>query len=164
VAKPGSSNTTHESLAISLKLIATSGLSVFTRINESFARRFFDGRDAVGHWVQVFGKPFQIVGMVKDSKYSKLSEAPQPYFYMAFDQASFGSGERGVALYVRSDRDARRSRPRTPPRNVGHRSKFQRPHGHALVGLHLGCLHVLEAYLVSEPALPPALLRYFSPF
>src|SRR5215467_16212390 len=33
VAKPGSSNTTHESLAISLKLIETSGLSVFTRIS-----------------------------------------------------------------------------------------------------------------------------------
>ena len=33
LAKPGSSNTTHESLAISLKLMATSGLSVFTRIS-----------------------------------------------------------------------------------------------------------------------------------
>lgn len=54
-------------------------------VNESFARRYFDGRDPVGRRVQVFGKPFQIVGMVKDSKYSKLSEAPQPYFYMSFD-------------------------------------------------------------------------------
>jgi len=52
-------------------------------------------------------KPFQIVGMVKDSKYYKLSEAPQPYFYMSFDQGRFGSGESGVALYVRTDRDAR---------------------------------------------------------
>src|SRR5262249_42972218 len=33
LAKPGSSNTTHESLAISVKLIETSGLSVFTRIS-----------------------------------------------------------------------------------------------------------------------------------
>src|SRR5205085_9410835 len=33
LVKPGSSNTTHESLAISVKLIATSGLSVFTRIS-----------------------------------------------------------------------------------------------------------------------------------
>jgi predicted permease len=76
-------------------------------VNESFARRFFDGRDPVGRRVQVFGKPFQIVGMVKDSKYYNLSEAPQPYFYMSFDQASFSSGESGVALYVRTDRDAR---------------------------------------------------------
>ena len=38
-------------------------------INESFARRFFDGRDPVGRRVQIFGTPFTIVGMVKDSKY-----------------------------------------------------------------------------------------------
>jgi len=76
-------------------------------VNESFARRFFDGRDPVGHRVQIYGKPFKIVGMVKDSKYSKLSEAPQPYFYMSFDQVHHGSGENGVAFYVRTDRSAR---------------------------------------------------------
>ena len=79
-------------------------------VNESFARRFFDGRDPVGHRVQIYGKPFTIVGMVKDSKYSSLSEAPQPYFYMSFDQVhggSGGSGEGGVALYARTDGDAR---------------------------------------------------------
>jgi len=76
-------------------------------VNESFARRFFGERDPVGHRVQIFGKPFKIVGMVKDSKYFNLSEAPQPYFYMSFDQVHYGSGENGVALYVRTDRDAR---------------------------------------------------------
>jgi predicted permease len=76
-------------------------------VNESFARRFFDGRDPVGRRVSVFGKPFTIVGMAQDSKYSSLSEAPEPYFYMSFDQASFGSGESGVAVYARADRDAR---------------------------------------------------------
>ena len=76
-------------------------------VNESFARRFFDGRDPVGHRVQIYGKPFRIVGMVKDSKYYNLSEAPQPYFYMSFDQVHYGSGENGVALYVRTEVDAR---------------------------------------------------------
>jgi len=76
-------------------------------VNKSFARRFFEGRDPVGRHVQVNGKSFTIVGMVKDSKYSSLSEAPQPYFYMAFDQVHYGSGESGVALYARADRDAR---------------------------------------------------------
>jgi len=75
-------------------------------VNESFARRFFDGRDPVGHRVQVFAKPFTIVGMVKDSKYLSLSEAPQPYFYMSFDQGGGGSGENGVAFYARTNRDA----------------------------------------------------------
>src|SRR5580704_11506036 len=76
-------------------------------VNESFARRFFDGRDPVGRRVQIHGKPFRIVGMVKDSKYYNLSEAPQPYFYMSFDQVHYGSGENGVAFYARTDRNAR---------------------------------------------------------
>ena len=76
-------------------------------VNESFARRFFDGRDPVGHRVQIHGKPFTIMGMVKDSKYLRLSEAPQPYFYMSFDQVHNGSGEGGVAFYARTNGDAR---------------------------------------------------------
>jgi putative ABC transport system permease protein len=76
-------------------------------VNESFARRFFDGRDPVGRQVQIYRKPFTIVGMVKDSKYDSLSEGPQPYFYMSFDQVHNGSGENGVALYARTDGDAR---------------------------------------------------------
>ena len=76
-------------------------------VNESFARRFFDGRDPVGRQVRRYGKPFRIVGMVKDSKYYSLSEDLQPYFYMSFDQVHFGSGESGVAVYARTDRDAR---------------------------------------------------------
>ena len=77
-------------------------------VNESFARRFFDGRDPVGHRVQIEGgNPLTIVGMVKDSKYYSLSEAPQPYFYTSFDQVYFGSGESGVAFYARTDRAAR---------------------------------------------------------
>jgi len=75
-------------------------------VNESFARRFFDGRDPVGRRVQIYGKPFMIVGMVKDSKYLSLSETPQPYFYMSFDQVHYGSGENGVAFYARTDREA----------------------------------------------------------
>ncbi len=78
-----------------------------TIVNESFARRFFAGRDPVGRRVQVYGTPFTIVGMVKDSKYLSLPEAPQPYFYMAFDQVHDGSGEGGVALYARTGGDAR---------------------------------------------------------
>jgi len=76
-------------------------------VNESFAQRFFEGRVPVGRRVRIYGKPFTIVGMVKDSKYLSLSEAPQPYFYMSFDQVHYGSGENGVAFYARTDRDAR---------------------------------------------------------
>jgi ABC-type antimicrobial peptide transport system permease subunit len=57
--------------------------------------------------VRISGQPFTIVGMVKDSKYYSLSEAPQPYFYMSFDQVHGGSGDGGVALYARTGGDAR---------------------------------------------------------
>jgi putative ABC transport system permease protein len=76
-------------------------------VNEAFAQRFFDGRDPVGRRVQIYGTPFTIVGMVKDSKYFSLSERPQPYFFMSFDQVHGGSGENGVALYARTGGDAR---------------------------------------------------------
>jgi predicted permease len=76
-------------------------------VNESFSRRYFDGRDPVGRRVQIYGQPFTIVGMAKDSRYYSLSEAPQPYFYMAFDQVHGCSGEGGVALYARTNGDAR---------------------------------------------------------
>jgi putative ABC transport system permease protein len=56
--------------------------------------------------VQIYRRPFTIVGMVKDSKYLSLSEAPQPYFYMSFDQVHRGSGEGGVAFYARTGGDA----------------------------------------------------------
>jgi predicted permease len=75
-------------------------------VNESFARRFYEGRDPVGRKVQVHDSPFTIVGMVKDSKYASLAEAQQSYFYMAFDQVHSGSGEGGVALYARTAGDA----------------------------------------------------------
>lgn len=76
-------------------------------VNESFARRFFQGRDPVGRRVRTDGTAFTIVGMVRDSKYSSLSEAPQPYFYISFDQVHHGSGDGGVALYARTQGDAR---------------------------------------------------------
>ena len=76
-------------------------------VNEAFARRFYAGRDPVGRRVQISSKPFTIVGMVKDSKYLSLSETPQPYFYMSFDQVNFGSGEGGVAFYARTQGDLR---------------------------------------------------------
>lgn len=76
-------------------------------VNESFVRRFFNGRDPVGRRVQIRGAPFTVVGLVKDSKYNSLPESPQPHFFMCFDQVHNGSGDGGVALYARTAGDAR---------------------------------------------------------
>jgi ABC-type antimicrobial peptide transport system permease subunit len=60
------------------------------------------GEECKLHYLKSFG-----VSGRDNSKYYKLSEAPQPYFYMSFDQVHYGSGESGVAYYARTDRDAR---------------------------------------------------------
>ncbi len=55
-------------------------------INETFARRFFRGRDPIGRKVRVEHNPATVIGLVKDSKYHTLVEAPLPFFYVPFDQ------------------------------------------------------------------------------
>jgi predicted permease len=53
-------------------------------VNETFARRFFPGRDAIGGRFNFSGpdKPFwEIVGVAADGKYNSLGEAAQPAFY-----------------------------------------------------------------------------------
>jgi predicted permease len=55
-------------------------------VNETFARRFFHGRDPIGRTVRMEGDTAIVVGLVKDSKYHSLVEAPLPFFYVPFRQ------------------------------------------------------------------------------
>jgi ABC-type lipoprotein release transport system permease subunit len=55
------------------------------------ARRYFAGGRAVGHIFQIgrganAGKPVEIVGVVRDSKYNDLRKDAEPMFYVPFDQ------------------------------------------------------------------------------
>lgn len=53
-------------------------------VNESFARRFFPGQNAVGKRLSQGGpdRPFwEIVGVVKNSKYWSVGEDPQPFVF-----------------------------------------------------------------------------------
>lgn len=60
-------------------------------VNETFARRFFRGRDPIGRKVRIGGSAATVIGLVKDSKYHRLVEAALPFFYIPFDQW-FGPG------------------------------------------------------------------------
>src|SRR6266542_3378092 len=54
-------------------------------INETFARRFWPGQNAVGKRFRsdrADGPPLEVVGVVKDGKYLSLGEDPQPFFYL----------------------------------------------------------------------------------
>jgi predicted permease len=55
-------------------------------VNETFANRFFQGRNAIGRKVHCEGNEATVVGLVKDSKYHTPIEAPTPFFYIPFDQ------------------------------------------------------------------------------
>ena len=69
-------------------------------VNENLARRYWPSGDAIGQHIQLSGDKVahQIVGVVKNSDYTTLGEAPQPCVYLAMRQASGGD----FTLYVRT--------------------------------------------------------------
>lgn len=73
-------------------------------INESFARRFFQGHNPLYHKVRGWGRELTVIGVAADSKYASLREAPKPYMYLALGQ--FFRASTGVALHARTSGDA----------------------------------------------------------
>ena len=58
-------------------------------VSESFARRYWPEREAIGRRVSVQGAegPWrEVVGVVHDAKYTTLGEAPTPFFYLPVAQ------------------------------------------------------------------------------
>ena len=75
-------------------------------VNEAFQRAYFPGEDAVGRHVG-YGEPFsEIVGVVKDSSYASVSEAPTPVLYYSYAQVpSLSTQARPLMVHVRTDGD-----------------------------------------------------------
>jgi predicted permease len=97
-------------------------------VNEEFARKFADGRNPVGMAFRVgrlrtITAPYQIIGLVKNSKYFELREEAQPIVYISMAQyehpdtdaqilirsnaplATLVSGVKSTANQVHSDLD-----------------------------------------------------------
>ena len=55
-------------------------------VNETFANRFFLGRNPIGRKIHCEGTQATVVGLVKDSKYHTPIEGPTPFFYIPFRQ------------------------------------------------------------------------------
>ena len=56
-------------------------------INETMAKRYFQGRSAIGGTLRFGSGPATVVGVARDGKYSQLTEAPRNYMYMAILQS-----------------------------------------------------------------------------
>ena len=69
-------------------------------VSESFARKYFGSREAVGRKVRGWGRWFTVVGVAGDSKYHTPNEAPEPYVYVPFRQIY--RADLGIAFYVRA--------------------------------------------------------------
>ena len=79
-------------------------------INESFARKFFPGKNPLGQRVREVGDPVrkpperEIVGVVRDAVYNSLRQPPPPTMYQALAQTeeTGGPGATTVNLNVRA--------------------------------------------------------------
>ena len=72
-------------------------------INEDLARRYWPGGDAIGKRLRLAGDSVtrQVIGVVKNSNYTTLGEAPQPCIYLPLRQNPGAT----ATLYVRAARD-----------------------------------------------------------
>jgi predicted permease len=78
-------------------------------VNQTFAQRYFGGRDPVGRRILVDGAWSTVAGLVKDSKYYRVTEPPTPYVYMPYLQRH--GGEFWTAFFIRTVGPARGSLP-----------------------------------------------------
>ncbi len=71
-------------------------------INETFARRFWPGKDPIGRQFRTEGVACTVVGVAKTGKYNQLSEAPWCFFYVPYLQ---GVPDLDLSVCVRTRAD-----------------------------------------------------------
>lgn len=55
-------------------------------VNETFARKYWPANEAVGRQVELDGNSMTVVGVVRDSKYSRLDESDTPFIFLPYAQ------------------------------------------------------------------------------
>jgi predicted permease len=75
-------------------------------INDTAARRYFPGRDAVGRRISIEkDRWIEIVGVAEDATQRDIGETPEPFLYSPFTQDPFGPQVNTVHLLVRTNGD-----------------------------------------------------------
>ena len=69
-------------------------------VNQEFVRRFLANGNAIGRKVHGWGEWFTIIGVAQDSKYHRVTENRQPYFYISIRQIF--RPEYGLTFHVRT--------------------------------------------------------------
>jgi len=68
-------------------------------VNQTFAKRFFSGREVLGRRVETLGEWYTVAGIARDSKYVKPTENAQPFFYLPMRQTFEGQM---IAIHIRT--------------------------------------------------------------
>jgi len=68
-------------------------------VNETMARTYWPGADAVGRGLRFGETPAEVVGVVRDITYYALGEEPMPYLYVPFGPVPFPDG---LTFHVRT--------------------------------------------------------------
>jgi predicted permease len=55
-------------------------------VDQTAANRYWPGQDPLGRKLMIWGHPFTVVGLVKNSKHNLMNELPEPMIYMSYFQ------------------------------------------------------------------------------
>src|SRR5579863_3730984 len=58
-------------------------------VDQTAAKRYWPGQDPLGKKLKVWGRPFTVVGVAKNSTHMSMNESPEPMVYMSFFQAGY---------------------------------------------------------------------------
>jgi macrolide transport system ATP-binding/permease protein len=75
------------------------GAPLVVIVNQTMAKRFWPGQEATGHRLRIQGQWRIVAGVVRDIKYHRVNEEPQPFLYLPMPQA----GRTDANILVRSE-------------------------------------------------------------
>src|SRR6201981_2027032 len=58
-------------------------------VDQTAAKRYWPGQDPLGKKLRVWGRPFTVVGVAKNSTHIFVNESPEPIVYMSFFQVGY---------------------------------------------------------------------------